>query len=245
MVFTSRNGEEKHILSYGGGVNSVALLLYILEHGKPLDEVIFADTGAELPETYDYSTLVQDFLRKYDVPFRIVKSKGDDLYERCSRRKVIPSQLWRWCTRDLKIRPIYAYYRSLKTHVNQYLGISYEERDRYRDSGVSYVSNIYPLIEDSITRDKCVGLINKAGLELPVRSGCFFCPFNSVSRWVEIYKKHSNLYYKAMALEENSKHFPKQKLMILSLNTLKNQIKKHESLPQIQMMKPCGSECLI
>jgi hypothetical protein len=236
---------EKYILSYGGGVNSVALLLYLLEQGKPLDEVIFADTGAELPETYDYSIMIKKIVQENNIPFKIVKSNGDDLYGRCSRRQVIPSQIWRWCTRDLKIRPIYAHYRSLKTHVNQYLGISYEERDRYRISNVPYASNIFPLIENRITRDMCIDIIDKVNLSLPVRSGCYICPFNSISRWVEIYKKHSNLYDKAMILEENSKHFPKQKLTTSSLRTLKTQIESHESLPQIQMIKPCGSECVI
>jgi 3'-phosphoadenosine 5'-phosphosulfate sulfotransferase (PAPS reductase)/FAD synthetase len=235
----------KHILSYGGGVNSVALLLHLLEEKEPLDEIIFADTGGELPETYTYLKIMKKYLEEYNIPFKLVTSKSGSLYERCERRRVIPSQVWRWCTRDFKIIPIYAYYRSLGTQVNQYLGISYEERDRKRESGASYVSNIYPLIEEKITRDECIDLIKKAGLELPVRSGCFFCPFNSVSRWVEIYKKHSNLYTKAVALEENSKHFPKQKLMKLSLDTLKNQLEKRESLPQIQITKPCGSECLI
>jgi 3'-phosphoadenosine 5'-phosphosulfate sulfotransferase (PAPS reductase)/FAD synthetase len=239
------SSNKKYILSYGGGINSVALLLHILKNDKPLDEVIFADTGAELPDTYSYTSKIQKFLKDYDIPFQIVKSRGDDLYKRCYRRRVIPSQIWRWCTRDLKIRPIYAYYRSLKTHINQYLGISYEERDRYRESGVNYVSNIFPLIESEITRDNCIDLINDANLDLPVRSGCFFCPFNSVSRWCEIYKKHNHLFNKAKTLEENSKYFPKQKLMPLSLNILKKQIEEHETLPFIQTIKSCGSECII
>ena len=40
------------LLSFGGGINSTALLLEWVEQGKPLDLVIFADTGSEMPETY-------------------------------------------------------------------------------------------------------------------------------------------------------------------------------------------------
>lgn len=235
----------KHVLSYGGGVNSIALLLYILDQGKPLDAVVFADTGVEVPETYEYAKMIKKFTDEYNIPFKVVRSKGDDLYARCTRRKVVPSQIWRWCTRDLKIRPIYAYYRSLKVHVNQYLGISYEERRRYRTSGVSYATNVFPLIDDEITRDMCVDIIDDANLSLPVRSGCYICPFNSISRWVEIYKKHDDLYKKAIKLEENSKHFPRQKLTPSTLRTLKKQIDDHEQLPHIEMIKPCGSECVI
>mgnify|MGYP001024857288 CR=1 FL=1 len=233
------------MLSFGGGVNSTALMVHLVEQGCPLDEVIFADTGGELPQTYDYLESVVSYLRNRDIPFRRVVSKGGFLYDRCLRRRVIPSEIWRWCTRDFKILPIYAYYRSLGVHVNQYLGISYEERDRKRESGVPYTTNRYPLISRRINRDRCIDLIIGAGLKLPVRSGCFFCPFNSLSRWVEICRDHAELYSKAMTLEENSKHFPKQKLVRISLRGLKDKLEDHESLPQIRVRRPCGSECII
>jgi len=219
-------------------------MLLLVEHGRPLDEVVFADTGAELPPTYDYLRSVTSYLERYGVPFRRVLSLSGFLYDRCMRRRVIPSQIWRWCTRDFKILPIYAYYRSLGVHVNQYLGIAYEERDRMRESGVPYVTNRYPLVSRRMNRDRCVDMIIGAGLKLPVRSGCFFCPFNSISRWAEIYRNHRNLYSKAMTLEENSKHFPKQKLMSSSLRTLGDKLEDREPLPQIHVRRPCGSECL-
>ena len=34
-------------LSFGGGVNSVALMILLLREGLPLDEAVFADTGGE------------------------------------------------------------------------------------------------------------------------------------------------------------------------------------------------------
>jgi 3'-phosphoadenosine 5'-phosphosulfate sulfotransferase (PAPS reductase)/FAD synthetase len=129
-----------------GGVNSTALMIHLLEQHRPLGKVIFADTGGELPETYEYLKSVSSYLQESDIPFQRVVSMGGFLYDRCLRRRVIPSQIWRWCTRDFKILPIYAHYRSLGVHVNQYLGISYEERDRTRESGAPYVTNRYPLI---------------------------------------------------------------------------------------------------
>jgi 3'-phosphoadenosine 5'-phosphosulfate sulfotransferase (PAPS reductase)/FAD synthetase len=236
---------QKHVLSFGGGVNSTALMLLLVEQRRPLDEVVFSDTGGEVPETYEYLRTVSSYLEEHDIPLGRVISEGGFLYDRCVRRRVVPSQIWRWCTRDFKILPIYAHYRSLGVHVNQYLGISYEERDRKRESGVPYVTNKYPLISKRINRDRCIDMIIGAGLRIPVRSGCFFCPFNSISRWAEIYRNHRNLYSKAMTLEENSKHFPKQRLMRTSLRTLKEKLEDHEPLPQVHVRRPCGSECLI
>lgn len=39
------------VLSFGGGVNSTALLVGLCSHNKPPSLVLFADTGLELPET--------------------------------------------------------------------------------------------------------------------------------------------------------------------------------------------------
>ena len=46
-------GGETHInmVSYGGGVNSTALLVGLHQHRIPVDLILFADTGAEHPHT--------------------------------------------------------------------------------------------------------------------------------------------------------------------------------------------------
>ena len=240
--------EEKYVLSFGAGLNSTGLLVYLVDNDYPLDEVVFADTGGEVPETYSHLKNVDKYLSKHGIPLTVVRSKsGKTLYDKCMSRRVIPSQLWRWSIRDFKITPIYSYYRSLKAHVNQYLGIAYEERDRKRESGVEYVTNTFPLIDERFSRQDCVDIIlaNDYDFSMPVRSGCFFCPFNSLSRWKELYEKHRDFYMRAMALEENSKHFPKQRLMKLTLRGLQEKLENNESIPEIQVKRLCSSECLI
>ncbi|MEM3161041.1 MAG: phosphoadenosine phosphosulfate reductase family protein, partial [Nitrososphaera sp.] len=49
-----RQENTKYVLSYGGGVNSTALMILLVRHKLPIDYVIFADTGSERPETYTY-----------------------------------------------------------------------------------------------------------------------------------------------------------------------------------------------
>lgn len=237
----------KYVLSFGAGLNSTALLIFLLENSYPLNEVVFADTGGEVPETYQHLKNVETYLSQYDIPLRIVKSRSGTLYDKCMHRKVIPSQVWRWSTRDYKITPIYAYYRSFKTRVTQYLGVAYEERDRMRESGVDYVLNNFPLIENKLDRQDCIDVICLSDYDfpMPVRSGCFFCPFNSLSRWMELYDKHRDLFLRAMMLEENSKHFPKQRLMKLTLRGLKGKLEAHEPIHEVQMKRLCSSECLI
>jgi hypothetical protein len=247
LPHSTNPNSDRYILSFGGGLNSTALAVFLISNDYPLDEVIFADTGGEVPETYNHLKVIDDYLSDHGIPFTMVRSKNGTLYDCCARRKVIPSQIWRWCTRDYKITPIHAYYRSLNSHIIQYLGISYEERDRMKQSRAEYVDNLFPLVENKLSREDCIDIIMLADTDLPmpVRSGCFFCPFNSTSRWVEILEKHKDLHLKAQVLEENSKHFPKQRLMKITLRVLREKLEKNEPLPEINVKRLCTSECLI
>ena len=220
----------------------------------PVDEVVFADTGGEVPETYDYLPIATAYLEARGIPFRIVANriKGRDLYDTCWSRKVIPSALWRWATRDFKVRPIFQYYRSLKAHINQYVGIAWDEVDRMKDSRADYVTNVYPLIDWKMTRADCIALIESEGLAVPVKSGCFFCPFNSLERWTWIHDEHPELFERAIALEENSKHFPSQRLsdqvyrnrQKVTMRELGDRLtlRNMDELEIVQ--EPCGSECM-
>ena len=247
-------GPVHHLLSYGGGVNSVALMVLLVSEGLPLDGVVFADTGGEIPETYAYLNVAREYLAPHGIPLMVVAKTGLNLYETAWKRRVIPSTLWRWSTRDYKVTPILRHYRTLGGHVNQYLAIARDEAHRMKDSRVDYVSNLYPLIERRLTREDCVTIITEAGLPTPPKSACFFCPFSSVARWRWLYEDHPNLYQKAMDLEENGKHFPAQRLtniafrdrLDVSLRTLGEHFSKGTALPMVEHTEeaPCGAECM-
>jgi len=209
----------------------------------PLHEAVFADTGAELPETYENVRLATQYLKKHCIPLRIVKSKNGTLQQTCKKRRVIPSQLWRWSTRDYKITPIHAYYRSLNSHIHEYLGIAYDEIERLKPSMQPYVTSSFPLVDEKMTRNDCVGLIKKAGFPIPTKSGCYFCPFNTQERWRYIWKNHKDLYSKAMRLEEESKHFPRQKLHRLTLRVLRTDFRKNSN-GNGSLDQPCGAYCM-
>ncbi|MGA8857031.1 MAG: phosphoadenosine phosphosulfate reductase family protein [Candidatus Bathyarchaeia archaeon] len=241
----SKRPRDKYILSYGAGVNSTALMILLLRNRKPLDYVVFADTGSEVPETYRYLMIADRYLKEHNVPLTIVRSNNGSLIDTCTRRRVIPSEVWRWSTRDYKITPIYRFYRSFDCHIQQYVGIASDEIERMKDSRADYVSNLFPLVDAKCTRTDCENIIRQEGLPLPVKSGCFFCPFNNLERWQWLYDNHPDLYRKAMLLEENSKHFPKQHLANPSLRSLAKSFKRREKLTILaQAYPPCGGDCM-
>lgn len=199
-----------HSLSLGGGVNSTALMLKLVEGEYPLDFVIFADTGAELPETYDAVRISEAYLSSYRIPLVIVRSKTT-LTETLIKRKVIPDKWRRWQTRDKKVVPIHAYYRSTGAeHIFEYIGIDAEETRRAKPSRDTWITKLYPLIVWGMSREKCEETILKAGLPVPHRSSCFMCPFRTHEEWAWMYRTHRDLFMKALELEESSKHFPRQ-----------------------------------
>ncbi|MGI0080839.1 MAG: phosphoadenosine phosphosulfate reductase family protein [Nitrososphaerales archaeon] len=237
--------KPRYILSYGGGVNTTALMVYLIQNNAPLDEAVFADTGSELPETYQNVRMAESYLKKFYIPFRTVKSNTGTLYETCKRRRVIPSKIWRWSTRDYKITPIHRHYRSLNCHINEYLGISFDEIERVKPNREPYITSIFPLVDNRITRDDCIRIIKEAGLKVPIKSGCFFCPFHSLEEWRWIYENHHDLYIKAMHLEEDSKHFPDQRLNKVTLRVLKDEHFNNgsRSAPTLSD-NPCEAYCM-
>ena len=244
---------DRYILSFGGGVNSVALMILLLRQGLPLDEVVFADTGGEVPETYEYLPTAQAYLNAHGVPFTVLRRpSGRDLYDTCWKRRVFPSAIWRWSTRDFKVLPIFRYYRSLGGHIHQSLAIAYDELERMKDSRVPYVTNYYPLVDQRITRQGCIDIIESEGLPVPVKSGCYFCPFNSLDRWQWLHQRHPELYDKAVALEEHSKHFPDQRLTDqvfrararITLRQLSEYPAESQLYLPLEPQIPCGGECM-
>jgi hypothetical protein len=82
------------------------------------------------------------------------------------------------------------------------LGISIDEIGRVRtDSGIPHEVLEYPLIDLRLNRRDCVRLIELAGLPVPPKSSCYFCPFKKHGDWLELRRTRRDLFDKAVALE--------------------------------------------
>ncbi len=153
----------KHILSFGGGVNSTALYFVISAQNMPLDEIVFADTGDELPETYAIIEKFKQILLVNGIIFTTVKSHlANSLYDYCFSKKIVPSRMKRDCTSKFKVAPIRKYLREKygkEEKFIMYIGIAFEESHRIRTSDVNYIENQYPLVDCRIDRNACVAIL--------------------------------------------------------------------------------------
>ena len=64
----SAPAEPFRFVSYGMGLDSTAMLVLMWRLGLRPDVIVFADTGAEKPETYAYLAVINAWLRSVDFP---------------------------------------------------------------------------------------------------------------------------------------------------------------------------------
>lgn len=97
------------VASISGGKDSTAMALWLREVGiQP--RYIFADTGWEAAETYDY---IDSTLRPLLGEITTVQGRDGGLVPLVRRKAMFPSRLRRFCTDELKVRPIHAELRAL------------------------------------------------------------------------------------------------------------------------------------
>ncbi len=169
-------------LSYGAGVNSTALLIALIDRRVSVGpfRVVFSDTKDERDETYSYLyTVAMPYARKHGITIEVCCSR-EGVLERWERLSVTGSRMIRSCTDDGKIKPIR---RHILAHGEgagvdvQLIGIHAGESHRAKPARENELPRAYPLIELNWGHDECLAAIAAAGLPIPIKSGCWHCPF--------------------------------------------------------------------
>lgn len=196
------------LLSFGGGVNSTALAVLLIQQGWQ-GHIVFADTGAEWPETYIYMDYFEsgwlkprgfEIVRLHphtdDDGLFMSKAQGQTLIEYCLRGRVIPIAFRRWCTDRWKIQPIRRY---AKVHGLAPTLLGIDAGEVHRSEG-----KVRPLVAQGVDRKGCIKIIEGEGLLIPPKSGCFLCPFQRDSQWRKLWETHPDLFDLAMRIEEGA-----------------------------------------
>ncbi|MFD8985396.1 phosphoadenosine phosphosulfate reductase [Streptomyces sp. NPDC059564] len=212
-------------ISFGGGVQSMGLMVLAAQREIPHRTFLFANVGAdsEDPRTLDY---VERVAAPYAQPNgldlhvldRITRSgRRETLWGRLmrpgSRSLPIPVRMsngapgTRSCTRDFKIAVTGRWLRELGarpgTPAEVGIGISLDEIMRASNRHVEPHERIsYPLLDLRMRRADCPSVIADEGLELPSKSACWFCPLKSRAGWAELLRDRPVLFERACELEE-------------------------------------------
>ena len=192
----------RHICGISGGKDSSALAVYLRDKLPDL-EFFFCDTGAELPETYEYLTRLEVILGKPII--RLNARRGFDHWFEVFRG-TLPSPQMRWCTKNMKIKPIEAWIGDAPAL--SYVAIRADESNR--KGYISTRPNIrtrFPFIEDGVDSDGVMRILADAGIGVPgyyewrTRSGCYFCFYQRKAEWIGLAQRHPELFERAVAIE--------------------------------------------
>ena len=212
------------VFSYGGGVQSTAALVLAVQGKITYSTFLFCNVGedSENPQTLHY---VRDIARPYaeahgltflELQKRRRNGEVDTIYGRLTRPVSssigIPIRLGsgapgnRTCTADFKILVVARWTKRQGATPEQPatigLGISLDEFQRMRtDSGITHERLAYPLIDLRLDRSACVEIIRHAGLPVPPKSSCWFCPFHSLHVWQTMRHQQPDLFAKSVDLE--------------------------------------------
>ena len=208
------------VWSCGLGVNSAAIAVGMVIHREAYDLAMFADTGGERPETYAYLRVLNEYVTAHGLPpiMTVWKKNPDEtraktLEQDCLDRKVLPSLAYGFksCSDHYKIRPQRAVLKRWQPALDAWaagrpvtmlVGFDLDESHRQLKSfDTDKIVVRYPLVEWGWGRDECIAHIQAAGLPVPGKSSCFFCPS---MRKKEIVALPPDLLSRAIALEQNA-----------------------------------------
>ncbi|MGW9263162.1 phosphoadenosine phosphosulfate reductase family protein [Gordonia terrae] len=192
----------RHICGISGGKDSSALAVYLRDR-VPEMEYFFCDTGAELPETYEYLDRLETALGKPIA--RLNPRKGFDHWFDVYRG-ALPSPQMRWCTKKMKIEPLEEWIGD--SEAVSYVAIRADESGRKGYvSTKPNITTVLPFVEDDIDHAGVIKILDDAGIGLPkyyewrTRSGCYFCFYQRKAEWVGLADTHPELLERAIAIE--------------------------------------------
>jgi len=212
--------ENLLVVSYGGGVNSTALLIGYAERGIRPDLILFADTGGELPRTYAFVEEFKEWLKSHDMPAITVVSNArshQSLEDECLTNRTLPSLAFgfRGCSVKWKRQPMDRYIRDewepakaqweAGRQIHRAIGIDAGETHRGKIPDDKRFTYEFPLIEWDWGRDECIDAIHRAGLTVPGKSSCWFCPALKKHEVITLADNHPKLFARCVELEHNAK----------------------------------------
>lgn len=193
------------IVAYGLGRDSTALLIELHRRGMRPDAITWANTGSEKMGTYQYLPVINRWLRLVGFPdvtvvqYEPVRAPYHSIEGNMVKNATLPGATFNIgsCTSKAKIEPQNKWTRHWQPAKDAWARgekvikmIGFEAGEEYRlkradakahsgrDGAADAKKYQYemPLIEWGYTLEKCIEIIESAGLPVPPKSACYICP---------------------------------------------------------------------
>jgi hypothetical protein len=223
-MIVSKESDQMKVFSFGGGVQSMAALVLSAQKQLAYTDFVFANVGedSENPHTIEYlNEIARPFALAHGITIHEVRKNGLSLYQDITSEnsnvsipvkmgKVgIPAQ--RNCTTKWKVKVIERWMKANAGATKEHratlgVGISVDESYRMRTDDPErepFVKKEYPLIDLMLTRAMCQKAIQDAGLPIPPKSSCWFCPYFRKQDWIHLRQNEPELFDRAIHLEHH------------------------------------------
>ena len=186
-----------NVVGYGGGTDSTAMLIGLWKNHIPVDLILFADPGGEQPHTYAYLEIMDRWLKEHDMPpitrvwYQEKSGQRLTLEQECLRSGTLPSIAYgrKSCSLKHKVAP-------QERFCNQY--------QPCLDTWTRGEKVVKFMMDWGWRRTDCIQAIQSAGLPLPGKSSCFFCPSMKRREIRTLYHRYPDLLARALAIEETA-----------------------------------------
>lgn len=163
-------------------------------------KTVFESWGYEVKILRSKNTYMDIFNHIVNDPRKIPENKG--------KRAGFPNARRCPIRRDLKLKPIYDFYKEFKEDYIQYVGIAADELERLES--LRSAKNAISLLEKyDYNEDMCVTLCKDYGLYSPAyqyskRQGCWFCPNAKLEECRRVKEIYPDVWKSFIALEKES-----------------------------------------
>lgn len=201
----------KNIISFSGGKDSTALILWAKENLEEFTSV-FCDTMWEHPITYGYINYINEKL--LDGNLVVIQSdKYGSFQDMCVKKKRVPSTMARFCTEELKLKPMKKYIQEYLPEVEIYVGVRADEsfsRSKLTEREFADYYDCYmnrPIIKWNA--QQCFDIMKKHNIEPnPLykmgmkRVGCMPCIMSGLAEMKQIIKQFPEVIDKIKEIEK-------------------------------------------
>lgn len=204
------------VVSYGAGVDSTAMLVLLHQMGRRPDAILFADTGAEKDETIAFIPIMNAWLRSVGFPeIVVVRYVAQNfkhyppyytLEQNCLTNGTLPSEAFGFgsCSLKWKAAPQKKWLQAWQPAIDCWaaggqvlraIGFDASGADQKRMYAAAKIVDPmftywYPLQDAGWNRARCKEEIAAAGLPVPPKSSCFFCPNMSPAEVLDLAPKY-------------------------------------------------------
>lgn len=215
----------KYIASCSFGKDSLAMILTIIKHGLPLDEVVYCEVMFDENISGEYPAHA-DFIHNKAIPVlevcyglkvRVLRAETtykQEFYRLRTKGRNVGTltgfpTLWSpWCNGYLKRKPIKAYHKEQADTLHEYVGIAADEPERL-ERLLQKPNTSAPLADFGITEATALEMCRDAGLLSPIyenqsRNGCWFCHNARIGEMRQLFVEHPELWAELHQLQTDA-----------------------------------------